>query len=915
MDSAPSLLAAGTLVGGRYQVERMLGRGGMGAVYAARDTRLDLTIALKQLHRLDAPLLPAFEREAKLLAGLRHPVLPVVSDYFVDDLGRFLVMHYIPGETLHDRLARRAAPLGVAETLAWADDLLDALIYLHSRTPPVIHRDIKPLNLKLTSSGAIYLLDFGLAKGALETPSGAVALPSVFGYSVGYAPPEQMDHRGTDARSDLFALAATLYHALTAVPPESGMVRRRARLDHLPDPLAPLIEVNPAIPADVSRVIMQALELEPNDRPASAAEFRLMLADAAHAAERAAATTVALLAEEMPVTSDATTIVAPATPERIIRYDAGERRRALNDLLTACIDAVQTDRIRSALGRDTMAHLRSRERVVRERLDAPFTLVVMGDFKRGKSTLVNALLGADIVTTNVTPETLTINHISYGADVRVEAHLADGGRMRLHPDELRAERLEPLLKQLPHPVSHVQIEAPVELLRGITLVDMPGAGDAGWRFDQQVQAYLPRADAILYVVSALSPLSASEQAFLRLAVAPQEFPKLIFVVNMIDSIRKEADVERVVGLVRQRVGGLFPNAAVYGVSALDEFCRRLNRPRSSRRAAALETAFARFRAALDESLLLNRDMIQIDRAVAQFNLLLDALTDAATRLLNAVERDQDQLRVAIAASEDQSSSLHRAIAAQRAAMRATIVAYGDQAAQWMDEFVDRIDREVIAGLHQHPLADVQRHLHFFLSDALSGALRSCLDAHQPQIIAALEQTRVAIQADVDASVPTERLTSLTASVTFSPSLWNNLDTLRLLAAYAQTHLFGVMGRLMVQGALAAIDRQFDDPRQLASYQARLRNTLPELRIALRREVTGLYAGIASQIDALIEQAYQEDAAASLNAMRQAQAIHDEGAQRVAAVREACAGALEIASETRERLATFQHRVWIDPLSE
>jgi hypothetical protein len=915
MDSAPSLLAAGTLVGGRYQVERMLGRGGMGAVYAALDTRLDLTIALKQLHRLDAPLLPAFEREAKLPAGLRHPVLPVVSDYFVDDLGRFLVMHYIPGDTLHDRLARCAAPLSVIETLAWADDLLDALIYLHSRTPPVIHRDIKPLNLKLTPSGAIYLLDFGLAKGALDTPSGAVALPSVYGYSVGYAPPEQIEHRGTDARSDLFALAATLYHALAAVPPESGIARRRARLDNQPDPLVPLAMVSPAVPADVSRVIMQALELDPHNRPASAAEFRLMLHDAAHIAERAAATTVALPAEEMIVTSDATTVTAHQSHERIIRYDAGERRRALSDLLTAFIDAVQTDRIRSALGRDTLAHLHRRERAVRERLDAPFTLVVMGDFKRGKSTLVNALLGADLVTTNVTPETLTINHIGYGPEVRIEAHLMDGGRVRLHPDELRAARLEPLLQQLPHPVSHLQIEAPIELLRGVNLVDMPGTGDVGWRFDQQVQAYLPRADAILYVVSALAPLSASEQAFLRLAVAPQEFPKLIFVVNMIDSIRKEADVDRVVGLLRQRIGGLFPHAAVYGISALDEFCRRLNRPRSSSRAATLEAAFARFRAALDESLLLNRDMIQIDRAVAQFNLLLDALTDAATRLLNAVERDQDQLRSAIAANEDQSSSLQRAIAEQRAAMRATIVAYGEQAAQWMEAFVDRIDREVIAGLHQHSLADVQRHLHFFLSDAFSGALRSCLDAHQPQIIAALEQTRTAIQTNVDTSVPADRLTSLTASVTFSPSLWNNLDTLRLLAAYAQTHLFGVMGRLMVQGALAAIDRQFDDPRQLASYQARLHNALPELRISLQREITGLYAGIADQIDTLIDQAYREDAAASLNAMRQAQAVHDEGAQRVAAVRDACAEALDVASEMRERLATFQRHAWTDPLSE
>jgi serine/threonine protein kinase len=926
METGTSPLAEGTLVGGRYQVQRSLGRGGMGAVYAATDTRLGTTVALKQLHRSEAQLLPAFEREARLLAGLRHPALPTVSDYFADEMGRFLVMQYIPGDDLLAALTSRGAPFEPPAVLGWADELLDVLIYLHGHSPPIIHRDIKPLNLKLTPSGEIYLLDFGLAKGTINDQASTAGMPSLYGYSARYSPPEQIEYRGTDPRSDLYALAATLYHVLAATPPELSVARYRVISEGRPDPLRPLSELNPTVPDEVSQLIAQALALDPDRRPASAASMRMMLRDAGRADGQGAAVTVVLPDQEQepPVSVEAQAVPTSPLPDleaRTVWYDTAERRRTLHDMLSSFIEAIKTERIRDALGRDALVRVREQERQVRERLDAPFTLVVMGDFKRGKSTLVNALLGAEVATMNVTPETLTINRIGYGPELRVEAHLADGGRLRLRPDELHAEKLEPLLKQLPHSVSYLQIEAPLDLLRGLTLVDMPGTGDTGWRFDQQVQAYLPYADAIIYVVSALAPLSASEQAFLRLAVAPQEFPKLIFVANMVDSLRNERDVDRVLGLLRQRINALFPNATVFGVSALDELCRVLGRSRSSRRAAALGTAFATFRAALDESILLNRDIIQIDRAIVQFGALLEGFADSTTRLLQAVERDQVQLSAAIAEREDQSSALHRAIGEDRAQARAAILAYGEQAAAWMYAFVDRLDRDLVARLPQYPLADVQRHLHFFLSDALSTALRHCIDTHQPQIVAVLERARAAIQnqlgepAALNVAPGVPSLSHVAASATFNPSLWNNLDTLRLVATYAQTHLFDSVGQIMLQGVLSVIDRQIDDPRQLISYQTRLRNALPELRAALAREVTTLYTGIADQIDGLIEQAYQSYVATSVSSMRQAHAIHREGEQRVAAVKEVCLKALAVVADAREQLAAFQERLWPANMSD
>jgi eukaryotic-like serine/threonine-protein kinase len=141
----------------------------------------------------------AFQHEALLLARLRHIALPVVTDYFIEGDAQFLVMQFIPGSDLATQLAKRNSPFPVGDVLAWADQLLQALEYLHSQEPPVIHRDIKPQNLKQTAGGEIVLLDFGLAKGAAAQSQ--LAGSSVFGFTPLYAPLEQIRGSGTSPLS------------------------------------------------------------------------------------------------------------------------------------------------------------------------------------------------------------------------------------------------------------------------------------------------------------------------------------------------------------------------------------------------------------------------------------------------------------------------------------------------------------------------------------------------------------------------------------------------------------------------------------------------------------------------------------------------------------------------------------------
>ncbi len=260
------MIETGTLLQDRYLIEKQIGSGGMGAVYRAIDQRFGSHVAIKETFYKDVELGHAFEREAHLLNSLHHPVLPHVSDYFTDSSGHFLVMQFIEGEDLFEILKRKGA-FPVPDVLRWTTSLLDALDYLHSQKPPIIHRDIKPQNLKINTRGDIVLLDFGLAK--LNSDDTQAQL-SVFGYSRKYSPLEQIQGTGTDARSDIFALGATVYHLLTGKPPIDVLARASEIVAGNRDPLRPANEINAQIPLDVANVLNSALALNAAGRFVSA---------------------------------------------------------------------------------------------------------------------------------------------------------------------------------------------------------------------------------------------------------------------------------------------------------------------------------------------------------------------------------------------------------------------------------------------------------------------------------------------------------------------------------------------------------------------------------------------------------------------------------------------------------------------
>lgn len=315
------MLAPNTLLQNRYLIIRSIGHGGMGAVYLARDQRLGHTVALKETFFTEERMRRAFEREARLLAHLRHPALPKVTDHFDEDGGQFIVMEFISGDDLEMLLAQRGEPFPVEQVLAWGDELLKALDYLHHQDPPILHRDIKPANLKLTPQGEIILLDFGLAKGTAGQTSSVMTSRSVFGFTPNFAPLEQIQGTGTGPRSDLYSLAATLYYLMTETIPPDALTRITEVANGQADSLRPADEVNSLIPREVAEILTKTMAHNRDHRPASAKEMRALLREAYPALAQTSASDARTNGNLAKIDSEAKTILPSTLIEAVPTQD------------------------------------------------------------------------------------------------------------------------------------------------------------------------------------------------------------------------------------------------------------------------------------------------------------------------------------------------------------------------------------------------------------------------------------------------------------------------------------------------------------------------------------------------------------------------------------------------------------------
>lgn len=259
----------GDIVHNRYRVIRQLGQGGFATVYRVEDLVHNVICALKENLDYWEDSQRQFERESMILANLHHPNLPRVIDYFsTPGEGQYLVMEYVDGYDLQEILNRVQQPLIESKVLGWIDQICDALNYLHSQSPPVIHRDIKPANIKITKADKAMLVDFGVAKTYDPGRKTTIAARAV---TPGYSPIEQYGHGSTDARTDQYALAATLYMLLTNQRPPESIERVTG------EKLVPPSQINPTVSRPVEQAVLMAMEILASNRFATVADFRKAL--------------------------------------------------------------------------------------------------------------------------------------------------------------------------------------------------------------------------------------------------------------------------------------------------------------------------------------------------------------------------------------------------------------------------------------------------------------------------------------------------------------------------------------------------------------------------------------------------------------------------------------------------------------
>jgi serine/threonine protein kinase len=264
--NSQSLTTGSHLQDGRYVIKKILGQGGMGSLALASDTRLaDKLVVIKELISDNADPtedVRNFKGEVQTLAHLDHPLIPGVTDHFQEGSRYFMVQEYVEGENLEARLERIKRPMEEQDALGYAAEVLDILDYLEQQTPPIVHRDIKPANIIIGAKDQrAHLVDFGIARA--YAPSNARRKQTTALGTPGYAPPEQYQGNA-EPRSDLYALAATLYHLLT----------NRDPADYPPFQFPPVRTLNPRLSLDIEAILTRALMLDVNQRYQTALEMK-----------------------------------------------------------------------------------------------------------------------------------------------------------------------------------------------------------------------------------------------------------------------------------------------------------------------------------------------------------------------------------------------------------------------------------------------------------------------------------------------------------------------------------------------------------------------------------------------------------------------------------------------------------------
>lgn len=481
------------------------------------------------------------------------------------------------------------------------------------------------------------------------------------------------------------------------------------------------------------------------------------------------------------------------------------------------------------------------EEEIRRRKDDPFTIAVVGDFKRGKSTFINALLGEEILTTDVTTETVTLNYLSYGEE-STQAILKGGKRLLLHPEELKKERLETIMREAGEPVKKLYLTRKNNFLQDVTIIDTPGLGDALKPFDELVEECLLQADAVIYVYFVMSPLSQTEQLFLKTAVLSQKFTSLFLVGNRADVLESPDEFLDMENYLAERTASVFPEGKNYIISALDEICRKLKKARPNKDLAPLLAQHFDDLAQDIQKTIESRKAYAIpDRMQRLFQSMLTEAWGEITELEDGLSMSDQQAKEArenlCADKAQQSKELEKA----KTHLVKLIADMQKEAAGWMTDFLQRLDQQ-LGELEHAETEDIQKHLSFYYADLLKEAINACLDCHREKLMDELS----GISGGLLKNLTSGRLTEdYSFRFELDNRMWTKGDNLGFgVSLVAQMGFLGNLTYLLGSGAAGAM-RSKEIKNQKETLLKQVSEQLPELRLSVMKTLKESYDRIAA----------------------------------------------------------------------
>ncbi len=555
--------------------------------------------------------------------------------------------------------------------------------------------------------------------------------------------------------------------------------------------------------------------------------------------------------------------------------DEYKTRSAAEDieLIRSKMRALTEDKeIAEVLGADFIGELKASDALVQKRSSEPFTLVILGEFKRGKSTIINALLGKELAPSNVSPETYTINEISYSQVPKVEAVLENGDRRILTFRDITRDRLKIKMRLYPSKIAHLDIKDNAPILKEMRIVDTPGLSDLE-DLDKQVTEYLVNADAIMYATSSLLPFSESEQIYLASHIQPQRFGMLYVLVNMIDALQNRQDVDKIMRRFKSISGRIVPNAIVYGISGQDEFMRKTggHRPPDKGTREFYETQFLKFELSLKRDIIMQKDVIRTKRVMALVENMVGETYAKLRMLSDMAEMDMRAIENKTAEFDEQCEQLAQALAEAKPKLSLSITEMQQEAEKWMYEFFAKLRQSMLEcrrkdenGEDIYPAEDIEKYFYSYLMEKVGEAYRTCIEHHRRRIDKFVED----VSRDLSAKLGISELAESGRS-TDTGRLMRSMNT-NVTRSVMSVKLFGT-SETFPPATMSTFSLILKKKKQTDIIDIALEN-YDEIRINIVNDIKNVYKDLEAKALQQLDDIYHHETDAGRDAINQAKQV-------------------------------------------